>query len=278
MADRGWFALNYPVAIAALIKGCKSFNSDWAEATLCVYGAITILWTTFLAGDMLVNLMGNYVKDMVSSAFSKREERIQGILDELTLALGAEVCHLGYWIDETAPQIANLKTCLPEDGDDRLPVLGVRLRGYDFHFTSRGEINGSPLLRFGFSIDDTPNDDIDNRYVKPYFDYGGLDFLFHPVHPFEKGVWKDDDEHHDWLFDQIKCLLGEATLWETKVQEAPGIFFQMYDNMKGETVAAAAVATFGEDGKSPIHEMTSFKGGLEVSRTCMEEGNFDIWG
>jgi len=159
------------------------------------------------------------------------------------------------------------------DGDNQLAVLGAKVHGYNFHFTHRGEVDGKALLRFGFDGDDGHGGEMGKRqYISPYFSKGGIDFLIPPVKPIEKGWWKDDDEHFGWLFDQIKCLLGETTGWDTPADEATGVFFQLYDNMKGDAIASAAMAPFGEEGKSAIHEMLdeASKGGIDTNRGCME--------
>jgi hypothetical protein len=279
MADRGFFYASYPMSIYGLYKACQGWHDgDPSVAVLCVYGAITSIWTTFLLADKTAVWTGSLVTRLISAHGFKRDLEVQGLLEDFSAELGVEVRHLGFWNDTTAPAIANLKRSLPMEGENRLAVFGARAHGYDFHFTHRGEINGKALLRFGFEVEDVHGEELSKRRDSPYFSKGGIDFLIEPVKPLEKGWWTDDDEQFGWLFEQIKCLLGETTLWDTRVEEATGVFFQLYDNMRGETIAAAAMAAFGEGGKSAIHEMDDVRGSIDVSRTCMEIGKFDIFG
>ncbi|KAH7146603.1 hypothetical protein B0J13DRAFT_524370 [Dactylonectria estremocensis] len=277
MGDKGIFYASYPMSIYGLYKACLGWHQgDPAVSVLCVYGAITSIWTTFLIGDKAVTTLGSLGQMLVDSWYNtKRDLEVRGLLAGLSAEIGAEVQHLGFWKDDTP---ADFKRSLPEGSDDRIPVFAAKIHGHNLHFAHRGEVDGKPILRFGFSGNDTEAQELGKRYEKPYFSSGGLDFMIEPVQSLETGWWTDDDEHFSWLFDQIKCIMGTHTVWGgTKVADASGVYFQMYDNMKGGTIAAAIMAPF-EDGKqSAIHQMV-IEGGIDYNRQCMEEGNFDIFG
>lgn len=177
---------------------------------------------------------------------------------------GAEVRKLSFWHDISAAEIPNLKR-----SDNRLAVFEARVHNYDFHFSHRGEVDGKALLRVGF--------DFGFRPVDPswYFRKGGVDILIEPVRDrtLEKDSWKEkekvEEEDFGWLFDQMKYLLSEKRLWDTK-EEVAGVYFQLYDDRKGGTVTAGAMALFGEEVESAIYEMLEVEGIIGVSGAGME--------
>ncbi|KAF5007827.1 hypothetical protein FDECE_5853 [Fusarium decemcellulare] len=275
--DKGIFYASYPMSIYGLYKACAGWHAgDPTVSVLCVYGAITSIWTTFLISDKAITTVGSLGQKLVDAWYnSKRDLEVRSLLDGLSAEIGAEVRHLGFYQDETP---SNMKRSLSEGSDNRIPVFSAKIHGHNLHFAHRGHIDGKPVLRFGFSGNDTDAHELGKRYDKPYFESGGIDFMIEPVQSLEAGFWKDDDEHFSWLFDQIKCIMGEHTIWGgTKVADASGVYLQMYDNMKGGTVASAIMAPWEEGKKSAIHEML-VEGGIDYNRQCMEDGNFDIFG
>ncbi|KAF5023571.1 hypothetical protein F66182_4384 [Fusarium sp. NRRL 66182] len=273
MGDKGIFYASYPMSIYGLYKACLGWHQgDPTVSVLCVYGAITSIWTTFLIGDKAITTLGSLGQQLLESWYNgkrdlavvERDVQVRSLIDGLSKEIGADVQHLGFWHDDTPAK--NIKRSMPEGHDGSIPVFSAKLHGHNFHFAHRGTIDGKPVIRFGFSGDDEEADKLSRRYDKPYFERGGLDFLIEAVQGLEPGFWKDDDEHFNWIFEQVKCLMGTHTIWGgTKVADASGVYFQMYDNMKDGTVAAAMMAPFEDGKKSAIHEMVT-EGGIDYNR------------
>lgn len=145
----GGFWPRYAACIYGLFKSYQGWsNGDNTASILCVITAITALLDTFLLIDWAIIWVGNVAERRFTNGGWKRDNEVQGLLDDFSVELGVEVRHLGFWNDTGASGIPNLKSSVLMEGDNRRPVLGARIHGFDFYFTHRGEIGGQRLMRF----------------------------------------------------------------------------------------------------------------------------------
>lgn len=201
-------------------------------------------------------------------------------LRKMSLAFGSEIRHVG-WHEDSESHIAK------RDGRPQMvPVLGGRIAGVDMHFTSLGaDADGRQHFKFGYGAghdDTTTLEDgvLSERSAKDYiggvyFTKGGINFWAQPEPAYlgfsraSKEVWLDTDEEFEWIYEQVKCTLNDYFISDPL--HATGMYFQLYNNMDGETLSAGAIAPFDESGTSAISQMQQLRGGLDVDGLCMRK-------
>lgn len=214
--------------------------------------------------------------------------------DSMSAHLGVEVRHIGLW-DGSMPNRdtnSNVKkrrtsTARAEGAEDGLkpdatllPVFGMTHGGQDFHFACVGDdpATSNPIIRVGTGPG--PSTEANRRRVraraldnpvfnKQYFDQGGLDAIGRSdgadmndraIQPVTDA---DKQAAFDRLYEQHGCYLGDG-LWKTDDEhpeelDAPGLWWQIYDDDSDGTLAAGAVAPFGPDGTPSIIEWTTIE-------------------
>jgi hypothetical protein len=271
---------------------CQTWADVAANKVNCVWGALTSSATACMVVMSAHNLVGHISTYMTNNAvsiggFGKRETIPQGLLDEFAIMFGVDpVSHHGVW--HYTPPVANGTLHRRQQSIAR-DVFTYNKNGMDHHFAYLGNqtTTGSPMFRIGYGPPKTnTNTTLKIRgrntsgesFGDQYFTSGGIDFkvdvnpdnLSYP----DGGI--DTATDYDWFYDQIACIMSDITPSGQDYMASQGMFFQVYDNSRGGTMASLAVAPFdsGPSAYTIIEEM-DIEGGLLVNNVCVNMGYYD---
>jgi hypothetical protein len=288
----GYLAFWAPVQAMAwwnMEGACSTWSIVVDNKLNCLWGAITTSITAGLAVMSFHNAIGHIGVWMDNNGVVfgglKRGTVPQGLLDELADMFGVDsVSHHGIW--QYNPPVAN-GTYHKRQQSGARDVFTFNKNGMDHHFAYLGNhtTTGAPMFKLGFG---PPKANTTLRlrgrsvsgqsYNEQYFSSGGIDFKVEvnpDSLPYPKGGI-DNDTDYDWFYDQTACIMSSISPNGQGNMQSQGMWFQIYDEFHGGTMASIALAPF-TGGSAPYSVITEMEpeGGLKVDSVCGNLGSID---
>ncbi|KAK2799582.1 hypothetical protein FQN50_008420 [Emmonsiellopsis sp. PD_5] len=276
---------NAGVQIFNIVKDCREFGEETANAFNCVWASISTVIGFAVLVDRAVIFRGHLGERLTESGWhvpgiNKRDDLPQ-LEEHLSSLLSVDVRHVGVWDGNDDETLALSKRSGGAVKPVARHVFGANFQGRDMHFTYMGELNNGSHFRFGNGPG--PDTEINRHrlrsrkthlFNKQYFDNGGLDFIGQtdPNNDNNGGIYitPEDPNEFNWIVQQVTCYMSSWHFLLGSPMTSHGLNFQVYNSWDKTTIAAGAIAPFTKNEASAISGMEP-KGGIDTDDKCTQK-------
>jgi hypothetical protein len=265
IAHAPFYTVTLGVSWYGMATSCFDFGNP-GNGLECIWGAISTLYTAGFAWnsrlDIRESLMDVYSN--VVQVVNKRHGHAV-VIDAYSNLLGSPVKHLGYHQQHHHQHSAGSNST--SVNSTMLPVYGFSINDTDFHIAYLGQHtrNGSHNFRMGFGsgVPVQSNNTKRSTFDAQYFTSGGLDWVWFedPDLIDSSDVVFDVNSIYAELYDQVLC-------WLSQNMQDTGMWFQVYNEVRGGTLVSGAASGFSSLVPSVINQMQSPKGVFTEDGNC----------